>query len=326
MNEPARDLPAPDTPAAALGPAWDLLDALPPAAAPPTMTSTTVEMAAAVGRPRAARGSWWRSGIGPVAVVVAAFAAGVVAGRTTVTDPDQMAFEYLPVIEHIDVLREAGSVEFLTAVARKNYPPPPRRPGFGRPGDRGTEPAPQSHEGLEAAMAAFAAAPNEPDSVAVATRRTSFAARPADERRRIFDAAAEFQRLSSAQRRELVQLARVLGGREGTGPDRDELLDAARLWHQWLATRDPAERRSVIDLGASERLEWLDRYARIWPGGRGGAFRDGGGFRGGPPPGPPPEGPPPEGAPPEGPRFNDRPPFDPRRGPPPRGETPGPPR
>ncbi|NBT14273.1 MAG: hypothetical protein EBS56_11965 [Planctomycetia bacterium] len=114
------------------------------------------------------------------------------------------------------------------------------------------------------------------------------------ERRRLVDAAAEFSRLSPTRRRELVQVARALGGRDGTGPDRDELLAAARLWHQWLATRDPADRKSVIELDTPERLEWLERYAGQRPGsGR--------------------------------PRFNGRLPVYPPRRPPP-AETPAPPR
>lgn len=314
MNDRGPEPAAPDTPAELLGPAWDLLDALPRTTAPASMTATTVEMAAA--RPRPAKGVAWQGWLAPVAVVAAAFAVGVAAGRGTVTDADQFVFDYLPVLEHYDVVREAGSVEFLTAVARRNYPPP-RRP-FARNGDVG----PPAYEALDAAVAAFAAEPFGAGAVGEAERRAAFSSRPAEERRRVADAANAFQRLSSPGRRDLVQVARAFGGRDGAGPDRDELLDAARLWHQWLATRDPAERKGVIELDTAERLEWLD-YALARPGsGRGGAFREGGGFRGFPPPGPPPEGPPADGPP----RFNGRPPFDPRREPPPPRETPGTPR
>ena len=307
MSDHSPEAPAPATPADLLGPAWDLLDALPRAAAPASMTATTVEMAAA--RPRSAQASWWRGWIAPVAVVAAAFVVGVAAGRGTVTDADQFVFDYLPVLEHYDVVREAGSVEFLTALARKNYPPP-RRP-FARNGDA----APPSYEALDAAVATFAAEPFGAGAVGEAERRAAFSTRTAEERRRVADAAIAFQRLSTMDRRDLVQLARALGGRDGTGPDRDELLAAARLWHQWLATRDPADRKAVIELDTAERLEWLD-YALARPGsGRGG------GFRGFPPPGPPPEGPPIDG-----PRFNGRPPFDPRPRPPIPRETPAPPR
>jgi hypothetical protein len=229
--------------------------------------------------------------------------------------PGLDVFEYLPVLEHYDVLKEAGSVEFLTEVARRNYPPP-RRFAFGR----GGEAAPPVHAALDAAVATFASASFGPAAGSTAERRTELADRPAEERRKLSDAAVEFQRLSPVGRRDLVRLARVFGGHDGTGPDRDELLEAARLWHQWLATRDPADRKGVIDLDIAERLEWLDHYALVRPGSGRGASRDGV-FRGLPPPDAPPEGPPPGW-----PRFNGRPPEGPRRGPPPRGETPAPPR
>jgi hypothetical protein len=313
VSDHSLEPPGSDTPEELLGPAWDLLDALPRAAAPASMTATTIEMAAA--RPRPARASWWRSWIAPVAVVAIAFVVGVAAGRGTITDAEQFVLDHLPVLEHYDVVREAGSVDFLMAIAQRNYPPP-RRP-FSRNGDSGQP----TYEALDAAVAALAAEPFGAGAVGEAERRTALSRRTSEERRRLADAAVAFQRLSSLERRDLVQLARALGGRDGAGPDRDELLGAARLWHQWLTTRDPADRKAVIELDTAERLEWLD-YALARPGaGRGGAFREGGGLRGFPPPGPPPDGPPPDG-----PRFNGRPPFDPRLRPPAPRETPAPPR
>lgn len=294
MNDPVSTAAPAGTPAEALGAAWDLLDALPPAVAPATMTSTTVEMVAAAARDRVARSASWVGWFAPVAVVTTAFLVGLIVGRATLSDADRGMLENLPVIEHLDVLREAGSVEFLSQVARRHYPPP-RRPPFGRPGEPGADPGPPVYAALDAAVAAFAAAPLGGEGVSSAARRESFEARPEEERRQLVDAAAEFGRLSSNRRRELVQVARALGGRDGAGPDRDELLTAARLWHQWLAIRDPAERKGVIELDTDERIEWLERYATPRPGG---------GW----------------------PRFNGRLPADPRWGPPPPGERPSPPR
>ena len=312
--------PPSETPAAALGPAWDLLDALPRAVAPAAMTATTVEMAAA--RAPAVRGTWWRGGFAPVMVVAAAFITGIFVGRVTLTDTERTVLAHLPVLEHFDVVREAGSVEFLMAVARRNYPPP-RRPPFSRPADRGGDSSEPSYETLDAAVAAFAEANGVAESRLAADRRASFATRPPADRRRLAEVAEEFQRLSSAERRDLVRVARALGGGQGAGAERDELLAAARLWHQWLATRDPAERRGVIELEMAERLEWLDRYAFARPGSGRGPGRDGG-FRGFPVPGFPVPGFPRPGFPrPDGP-----PPFNgpPPRRPPPPGETPAPPR
>ena len=323
MSDSAHQSPA-DTPAAALGPAWDLLDSLPRTTMPPSMTSTTLEMVAAAARPR--RPSWWRGWFAPAAVVAGAFVVGMVASRATVSDPEKAAFEYLPVLEHYDVLKEAGSVGFLTEVARRDYPPP-RRFALSRGGERGGETIAPAFEALDSAVATFAAVLPGPDGRPAVDRRQQLSGRPAEERQRISAAAGEFQRLSSDGRREIVRLAKVLGGRDNAGPDRDELLEAARLWHQWLATRDPAERKDVIELNTTERLEWLDHYALVRPGSGRGSFRDGGGFRGFPGPGALPPGPPPGG-----PRFNGRvsedgrPPEGQRRGPPPREETPAPPR
>lgn len=300
ISDPA---PSPaDTPAHALGPAWDLLDALPEVVAPATMTSTTVEMVAAAARKNRPRRGW----LLPVVAVAAAFGTGLVAGRATVGEPERALFDNLPLVEHFDVVREAGSVAFLEAVARRGYPPP-RKFAFGRPGESGPPP----YEALDAAVAAFAAEPADPP----ADRRATVAARPEAERRRLMESAAELGRLDPARRRDFIRLARAFGGRDGDGPDRDELLAAARLWHQWLATRDPAERKDVVALDTAERLEWLDRYALPRPA-RGAPARDGpfreGQFRGPPPP--------------DRPRFTGRPPAEPRREPPPPPETPAPPR
>lgn len=290
MNDSAPPSP-PDTPASLLGSAWDLLDSLPPAAAPPSMTSTTLEMVAAATRPRPRTRSRWGGWLAPVAIVAAAFTAGIVAGRGTAIDPERAVLDYLPLLDHYGVLREAGSVEFLTQVARRDYPPP-RRLAFGRGGERGGDAALPPYEALDTAIAVFESTPFVPDDAPSAARRAEISDRSGEERRRLSDAATDFQRLSPAGRRDLVKLARVFGGRDGAGPDRDELLAAARLWHQWLATRDPADRKGVIELDTAERLEWLDHYAQIKPGSGRGFPRDGG-FRGFPPPEGPRRGPPP---------------------------------
>ena len=50
--------------------------------------------------------------------------------------------------------------------------------------------------------------------------------------------------------------------RQLADPQREDLRNAARLWHQWIASRDPADRRDIIELNTQQRLEWLDRYAQ----------------------------------------------------------------
>ncbi len=115
MTAPQEDSPC--SPAADLGPMWDVLDALPRTTASATLAATTVELAAVAG----VRGSRGPSGVrrhivrwlGPAATVAAALFTGIVAGRFTAPDPDLRILEHLPLVQHFDLLREAGSTKFL---------------------------------------------------------------------------------------------------------------------------------------------------------------------------------------------------------------------
>jgi len=269
-----------------------LLDGLAPSSAPVSLASTTIEMAAVStgGRtahhlqpPRRPRSrSWWR----PAGCVLGALVLGLVVGRATTTDPDERILEYLPVVEHLGVLQEAGSVAFLGSVAERGYPPP-RRFSFGRsPEERGARPDdPQdpSPEGddwllLTETLEALQEGPFGPETPAreIDARRERVHELDAESRRRLSDAAKTFQELPLARRHDLIELARALG--EGDPEEElDTLIGAARSWHRWLAWRDPADRHSIVALEAQERLEWLDRYARLnarpmfpGPAGRGG--------------------------------------------------------
>ena len=297
-------------PSDALGGVWDLLDALPRSVAPPSLTSTTLEMAAvaAGGRPLArishsrkrAPVAPWKWGVA-AACVVGAFVGGVVASRSTALDPDQRILENLPLVRHFEVLREAGSIGFLKGVARGNYPPPRRFP-FGRPGEPG-RPGPEGRgENRPGERAGERPAPGErrppPEEVVryrelddcgaelrsapfgdvggeiLAARRLEVGALNATVRRSLADSAQAFRDLSPSQRHDIEELARLFAGGQAADLRRQELLDAARLWHQWVESRDPADRQAVIQLNAADRLEWLDRYARInarpprdWPRG-----------------------------------------------------------
>ncbi len=269
-----------------------LLDGLAPSAAPVSLASTTIEMAAVSsgGRtaphlqpPRRPRSrSWW----GPAGCVLGALVLGLIVGRATTTDPDERILEYLPVVEHLGVLREAGSVAFLRSVAKRGYPPP-RRFSFGRsPDERGArpddpqDPSPEADDWLPLTetLEALQEGPFGPETPAreIDARRERVEELDAESRRRLSDAAKTFQELPLARRHDLIELARALG--EGDPEDElDTLVGAARSWHRWLAWRDPADRQSIVALEAQERLEWLDRYARFnarpmfpTPSGRGG--------------------------------------------------------
>lgn len=291
------------SPAEALAGVWEALDVLPRSVASPALTATTVEMAAVavrragetgVNRGRLVRG-WWMPGL----AIVGGLGLGLVAGRSTAPDPDVRALEYLPVIRHIEALREAGSVGFLTAVADRDFPPvrrfgPFARPGDGRPGDTrggeptaegvtsgdppGEKPAAEKAAGERSAgppvpaelEAAIAGLQGEPLGKAVpadvlSRRRADVEAASADDRRRLADRVSEFMGLSEVARYDVLELARFLADTSADrSAEREKLLAAAAVWHQYLAMRDPAERGDVVDLTPEERLESLDRfYARF---------------------------------------------------------------
>jgi hypothetical protein len=257
-------------PADALADVWDLLDALPRAAAGPSMTATTIEMVAveversagslaAVPNASARRGPapprpagpTTRRLLGAAAVVAGSLLAGIVAGRATAPGIQRRGLERLPAVRNVELLREAGSVEFLEAVAERRFPPP-RRPAL----PRLVADMRRFEAGLESlrAFRADAAA----DTGTLDARRAEVAAMTAAERRELERSAETFARLSGGEREDVVRLAEALGD-----PRRRDLIDAARLWHLWIVSCDPADRQDIIELGSRGRLEWLERQSRL---------------------------------------------------------------
>ena len=323
-------------PASDLGDVWDALDALPRAAAPIDMAATTIDMAAVtaarspgVGTVRnpvsgvASSPSW----LWPAVAVAASLVGGVVLGRLAAPDPDARVLEHLPVIRHLSLLEEAGSVKFLQSLAARRGQQPQRMPpemlrGEGVEFDAAIADLEQDHV-VGAAAAGL-----------IQDRRMAIAVLDDDDRDAIERAAADFQTMGRTQQRDLMAVAAALAD-----PRRDELRSAARLWHLIVAASDPADRRNIVELDAESRLEWLERRSRFrdWMSDR----RGGGpaGIEGGPMPrgpGVPPalgpdgrprwQGPRGEGGPP-GPRFEGRPrgDFGPREGGGQRPETGSPP-
>ena len=235
-----------DEPAEILSGVWDLLDELPPATASARLAATTVEMAAVrAGRSAEAPrlGRW----IGPVAVVATALVAGIVAGRLTTPRVPERPREQLPVVVHLDLLREAGSVDFLARMAGRPGPPP--RLLLAAPGGVRQEVA-EFEARLADLERMLSRGAGEP---APRPRQTG-----ADRRVELERAAREFSGLSPAEQRQLGEVARAL-----VDPARPALREAARIWHLWVAASDPADRRSIVALDTEERLEWLDRRARL---------------------------------------------------------------
>jgi len=301
---------SPSDPAADLGPVWDALDALPRATASATLAATTVELAAVAGgrRSRGAIGvsrhivRW----LGPGVAVATALLAGIVAGRITAPDPDLRILEHLPLVQHFDLLREAGSTKFLEELQRRRYLLPPRLMVRKSPEVREDEKR-QFEAALAALRASFAV---EPTDDRLAARRAAVQALPAEERVELERAAESFARLSAAERQAIDSVARAL-----VDPARPELREAAVAWHQWLLAARPEDRPDIVARGTDKRLEWLDWYAARFEG-RGGDRppRVGPDLR---PRGPRAEGtgePPRDGPafePPRGPRREERPPFRP---------------
>ncbi|MCE2725364.1 MAG: hypothetical protein LW698_01110 [Planctomycetaceae bacterium] len=328
MTAPQEDSPC--SPAADLGPMWDVLDALPRTTASATLAATTVELAAVAG----VRGSRGPSGVrrhivrwlGPAATVAAALFTGIVAGRFTAPDPDLRILEHLPLVQHFDLLREAGSTKFLEEMQRRRYPLPPRLMVRKSPEVRDEE-----KRQFEAAVAELRASfAIDPAGDRLAARRAAVQALPVEERVELERAAESFARLSTAERRALDSVARSL-----VDPARPELREAAVAWHQWLLAARPEDRPAIVARGTDKRLEWLDWYAARFEG-RGGDRppRVGPDLR---PRWPRAEGtgePPRDGPafePPRGPRREERPPFRPEGRPRPAfpedaARTPAPPR
>jgi hypothetical protein len=258
-NDFARAVAAPAGPADDLGAVWRLLDALPPAAAGVDLAATTVDLVAAkvAGATETRDREWagparWTM---PVAAVVASLAVGLVAGRVAAPDPDQWVLDRLPMIEHLGLLREAGSIEFLEAVAQRMSVNPelPRWPRAGDPQSLREE-AREFDAALE--KLAAGAADRGQGRDATRARRASVAALPAARKADLERNVETYRRLSSLDRGELTAVAATLAD-----PKNNRLRDAARRWHLFLAAMNPVVRRTVIEMPADERLEMLERPA-----------------------------------------------------------------
>lgn len=244
-------------PAEALSDVWLLLDELPRGRASATLQATTIEMAAVqTAGPTAADtgGTRW---LVPAAVVAAALVAGWIVGRATAPDPDRTLLEHLPLVRHLDIVREAGSVGFLEQVAGRGGPP--LRLAL----RQGPEAARQEVADFSAAVESLGRLLRAD----TAARRGVLAALPVEERAELERSLREFTALSGAERKTLAAVAAGL-----VDPARPELRTAALDWHRWLTVSRPEDRADIVASGTEKRLDWIDWYAariegRARPGG-----------------------------------------------------------
>ena len=277
-NRPPRDDAA--SPADALGGVWELLDELPPAAASRTLAATTVELAAAGtavrsrndwrGEIRDRMKGWFTSWRGPAVIVGLALVAGLVAGRLTQSGHDGRLLDDLPLVQHLALVREAGSEKFLEAVAARDPGVPPRL--VIRAGPEAAARAAATWRAELDSLASALADDRDPPAERLQARRDQLAALSLEDKVELERAAHDFGRLSPNERQALAGVARAL-----VDPTRPHLREAAVVWHQWLAAVRPEDRAEIIGAGTDRRLEWIDWYAR----------RPEGFGRPGPRPGPP---------------------------------------
>lgn len=279
-------------PAADLAEVWDALDSLPTARAGGDLAATTVDLVAAKlagvagpdGRDSAGFAAWGFR----VAAVCVALAAGLVAGRATAPDED---LRNLPLIEHLELLQEAGSVGFLESLARQS------ESGGGqtvrwfrmlRDPQSLRDEARDFDARIERLRADLTAGD---DAASLVGRRARIERLPRDDLAALERAAETFAGLEPRARTDLQELARAVTDREDP-----RLRDAARLWHVIVAHTPPLIRQDVVDMKPELRLEWLQKPpGGEWRGGYQGRPRDdrGGDRRLPPDVRPGPEGPPP---------------------------------
>lgn len=269
-GERPTDEPEETTPAVDLGDLWKLLDRLPTVETPEHLLATTIEMVAvnadgsaggrggSPSRPAAASGADWWKKLWPAGVVVLAMACGMLLGRAMAPDPDRMLLEQLPIIRQIELLQEAGSIDFLEAFPSERFEQVFEQEQMSR-----WLAARAGIADLEGESARFAtelasleemARPGVISGDELIRRREQVEAMSAEELLRLEQSLQTFKTLSSMERRSRVALARALAD-----PSRPQLAAAAGWWHLWLEFQDPADRSDVIAMSAEDRLKYIER-------------------------------------------------------------------
>jgi hypothetical protein len=249
------------SPADDLADVWDVLDSLPSANPPADLTATTVELVAAklasdVG-PKATAKPHLVDRLLPLAIIFGGLIVGVVAGRISAPDPDAKILERLPVIEHLSLLQELGSVEFLESLVAQMKDGQANPPRWLRSTREPSELRSEAQE-FDATLVALRSEVQENNSSreTLARRREYVAALSPSELAALEKSASNFEALSALDRREYQRLAETLAD-----PARQALHEAAKQWHVIVAAINPAFRRNIVEMSSAERLEWLARSA-----------------------------------------------------------------
>lgn len=261
----ARSVDAHSSPAADLADVWDVLDSLASAKPATDLTATTVELVAAkvanTVRPKTTAATHWTDRVVPLTIIIGGLFVGLVMGRIAAPDPDARILERLPVIEHLDLLQELGSVEFLEALANQvkdGQVNPPRWLRFVRDPSVLREEANE----FETAIAALRSEMNEKDSSGdiLERRREKVGDLNASDFAKLEKSAAAFEDLNAVDRRELERVAAVLAD---ASPG--SLHEAAKKWHVIISAMSPERRHDIIEMSKDDRLEWLARWAPWQP-------------------------------------------------------------
>jgi hypothetical protein len=239
------------------------------------------------------RWRWMVAGVIVSASLAAGFVTGSAGNGAGNNRRSPRAPELAVVITHLETLEEAGSIAFLEAFAQGDYVVPTfsgrdgawrgRAGGQPRPPENSAEgaDAPATDESADGVDERLYVPTPELDAAIEDFRRVFLAGEwvlpppsvqeeEADNSARdmiaAMDAAQQFEfnriaygELAPSQREAYLALAQALAD-----PNRSDLVDAARLWHAWVEFADPVERAGLVQLPASERMEWLDRRMRQW--------------------------------------------------------------
>jgi len=224
---------------------WNALDALPQATVDDSFAKSTIEMAVV----QAEREMATLTAAMPVvrrrrnyllaAGCAAALLVGFLAVRSSLTRPDRLLLEHLPVVYQVDTLEAAGDVEFL------------RRLRQAAPQLLATADSEQVQEQLTTWQML-----NQGHSD---RQRTWVQSLSENEKARLLDAAHRYARDLTPARRQQVDASHAS---LTAADDRDALLQTALAYQGWLATQTASDQSRLRQMARADRLKELSRIEK----------------------------------------------------------------